>query len=251
MFSKSINDTIIFDNNVQTWVYQKHPGKYIFLDKNVGFSDGTIIKKDTVLFEKNVSKDRYKIFKHIYANNLETDKENLRKYLKVLDSCDNVFNIGPPIKPGDRKEIPETEDIERSKLYKCYHNNFKPNQIYLTPYIFWRNDSNSDSVKVIEKINTTTFKEEIKTDTRLYKTLPELKGICNRNNGSIKCLKISRLGPNLGLYLEKLDLKDYIIFINEDFIPENFSGDTPEKKRKVMLNEYHFNRLYHKSRDSW
>jgi len=251
MFSKSINDTIIFDKNVNTWVYKKEKGKYVFLDKNVGFTDGTIIKKDTVLYEKQISRDQYKIFKHIYANNLEAEQKHLRNYIKVLDSCDTIFNIGPPKKPLDKKEIQTTEDTERSKLYKCYHTNFKSNQLYLTPYIFWRNDSNSDSIKVIQKINTPTFKGDFKTDTRLYKTLAELKDICSRNNGNVKCLEYYRLEPNLGLYLEKLDLKDYIIYINEDFIPEKFSTDDSSKQKKIMLNEYHFNKIYHKSRDHW
>lgn len=253
IFSKSINDTLVYDNSAHSWINQNQIGKYIYLDKNVGFPNGNAVKLDTILLGKNIIKGHYKINKYIYPNNLEKEKDNIKSYLKVVDSCDNIFRLSAQKNSSNILMSKETENLGMSHRYKCYHSNFKSNKVYFTPYIFWRDDSNSDSIKIIGKRNTATSKGDIKTDSRLYKTLAELKDICKRKSKNVKCFNYSQsTSPNLGFfYLEKLDLYDYIIYINEDFVPENFSSETSEKNRKIMLNEYHFNRLYHKSRDSW
>ncbi|WP_343664565.1 hypothetical protein [Chryseobacterium mucoviscidosis] len=247
IFSKSINDTLVYDNNAGSWINQNQIGKYIYLQKEIECY-GENCQKDTILLGKNINKEYYKINKYIYPNDLEREKEKLKSYLQILDSCNNILK--KDLSNLDKTITRDNEDKEKSKKYKCYHSNFKSNQIYLTPYIFWRNDSKSDSIKIIGKINTPKFKGDIKTNTRLYKTLAELEDICNRKNGNIKCYKHSRAyWPNMGFpYLEKLNLYDYIIYINEDFIPEYFPEDDKEKSRKIMLNEYHLNNTYHKAR---
>ena len=247
IFSKSINDTLVYDNNAGSWINQNQIGKYIYLQKEIECY-GENCQKDTILLGKSINKEYYNINKYIYPNDLEREKEKLKSYFQILDSCDNILKKN--LSNLDKTITRDNEDKEKSKKYKCYHSNFKSNKIYLTPYIFWRDDSNSDSIKIIGKMNTPKFKCDVTTDSRLYKTVAELEDICNRKNGSIKCYKRSKnYWPNMGFsYLEKLDLYDYIIYINEDFIPEYFPEDDKEKKRKIMLNEYHFNKLYHKDR---
>ena len=63
IFSKSINDTLVYDNNAGSWINQNQIGKYIYLQKEIECY-GENCQKDTILLGKNINKEYYKINKY-------------------------------------------------------------------------------------------------------------------------------------------------------------------------------------------
>ncbi len=243
-FAKSVNDTLIFDNNLHRWIDKNLIGTFKYPDKNIGWDClGTAIR-DTILVGENRVTEYFKISKKIYPDNLWVEKEKIRSFLKVVDSCDNIY---PNHSTSDslnnfivhRKRF--NENI--SEKYKCYNSSLSNDKILISPYIFWRNDSGSgmtifiDSIKIQNK-----GKVPIYTNSRTYFTKEEINNICNNKKNNTKCYNdyFGRLNFDS---LEDLDLRDYIIFINEDNISD-FNDDTNDKK--ILFNEYYFNKSYHK-----
>ena len=249
-FSHSINDTLVIDKRLG-WIDKKNIGKIYYPNlENLRCLTGAIT--DTIVMGKDIESGKYMISKSIYPTHIESEKENLRKYLKVVDSCDNLYKTDEYLtdKTGRIYIDFNKESLSKTKMYKCYHQNLAKRNINLSPYSFWRNDSMSDKTIVMDSVKTKNKITVIKSDARIYKTLSEIEKICNsKDQSQIKCFRLSsRIYPNLGLSdFEKLNMRNYEIYINESFVPGHFPKNSDGEK-KIILNQYHFREKYNQYR---
>lgn len=239
-FKNSINDSLIYDNSVNNYIYKYMIGKVKLPNEdkpNKSPHCGVDLQRDTIFFGRNIIKNLFEIRKTIFPI---SHSGNLKKYVSVLNNCDSTYS--------------QSETSQKLKCYNKYRTFIRISPIQFIHYIIPK-EAKKDLSKIEEMkgkkdeyINSITYNPPT-PNGRIYKTINQIKKNLKYKDDESKNIsgnyitRINSFNQELEMLLfDKSQNSNLIIFINEEEIPEYDENGNYDKP--ILFWEYTFNSLY-------